>query len=141
LDIIEQISSKLQLKNGETVNEVKIKLTPEALGDLMIKITMERGIVNARAIVENPVVKQIIESNLFELKENLKSQGINFDKFEVLVGEDSKEQNHSQQNMHWKDPNDRKKRNFAEIDDLELEELGDLLDQSIINSERLDTII
>lgn len=139
LDIIKQISAKMKLNGGDTMNEIKMKLTPESLGELTIKVTLERGIISARAIVENPYVKQIMESNMAELKQSLKSQGINFDQIDVFVGEDPDERR--QTGESYQEQNRKKKRSLGGIEELDLEEAGRILGEDILSSERVDTII
>lgn len=139
LDIIKQISARMKLNGGDTMNEIKMKLTPESLGELTIKVTLERGIISARAIVENPYVKQVMESNMAELKQNLKSQGINFDQIDVFVGEDPDERR--QTGESYQDQNRKKKRALGGIEELDLEEAGRILGEDILSSERVDTII
>ncbi|AFS78606.1 flagellar hook-length control protein FliK [Gottschalkia acidurici 9a] len=88
-DLIKQVTSKVKADYDNEINEIKIKLSPEHLGNLTIKVTLERGIVTARALVENLNVKQMLESNVSELKDSLKEQGINFESIDVSVGQDS----------------------------------------------------
>lgn len=139
LDVIKQISAKMKLNGGDTMNEIKMKLTPESLGELTIKVTLERGIISARAIVENPYVKQVMESNMAELKQNLKSQGINFDQIDVFVGEDPDERR--QAGESYQEQNRKKKRSLGGIEELDLEEAGRILGEDILSSERVDTTI
>lgn len=88
-DVIKQITSKVKSDYESQLNEIKISLTPEHLGELMIKISLERGILSARALVENTNIKQLLESNLNDLKENLREQGLKFNSIDVSVGSDS----------------------------------------------------
>lgn len=87
-DVLKQITSKVRSDYDNELNEINIKLTPEHLGNLTIKVSLERGILSARALVENVNVKQLLQSNLGELKESLKEQGIEFNSIDVSVGED-----------------------------------------------------
>lgn len=87
-DVLKQITSKVRSDYDNELNEINIKLTPEHLGNLTIKVSLERGILSARALVENVNVKQLLQSNLGELKESLKDQGIEFNSIDVSVGED-----------------------------------------------------
>lgn len=88
-DVLKQITSKIKADYKNDLNEIKITLTPEHLGALTIKVSLERGILSARAFVENANVKQLLESNINELKENLKEQGVDFASLDVSVGSDS----------------------------------------------------
>ncbi|EOC99707.1 Flagellar hook-length control protein FliK [Caldisalinibacter kiritimatiensis] len=74
--------------NGKQ-SEIKIKLKPDILGEMSLKIIAEKGIVTAKAMVESYQVKELIESNLDQLKDELNEQGIDIQEFEVSVGKDS----------------------------------------------------
>ena len=88
-DVMKQITSKIKTDYENELNEIKLRLTPEHLGELTIKISLERGILSARALVENTNIKQLLEANMSDLKENLKEQGIKFESIDVSVGKDS----------------------------------------------------
>lgn len=88
-DIIKQITNKVKTDYENELNEIKLRLTPEHLGELTIKISLERGILSARALVENTNIKQLLESNMGDLKESLEEQGMKFGSIDVSVGKDS----------------------------------------------------
>lgn len=87
-DILRQITNRVKTDHDNQLNEIKIKLSPEHLGELTIKISLERGVLSARALVENPNVKQVLEGNIDELKKSLKEQGMEFGSIDVSVGKD-----------------------------------------------------
>lgn len=95
-DVLKQITSKFKTDYENQLNEIKIKLTPEHLGELTIKVSLERGILSARALVENSNIKQLLESNISELKNSLKEQGVDFKSIDVSVGKDSEFEEQSQ---------------------------------------------
>lgn len=95
-DVLKQITGKFKTDYENQLNEIKIKLTPEHLGELTIKISLERGILSARALVENSNIKQLLESNMSELKDSLKEQGVDFKSIDVSVGKDSEFEEQSQ---------------------------------------------
>ncbi len=86
--IFQQIVEKVKVDLDKT-DEIRIKLKPDFLGEISLKISTEKGIVTAKAFVENYNVKQIIESNLDNLKDNMRELGINFEALDVSVGKDS----------------------------------------------------
>lgn len=89
LDVLKQITSKVKADYENELNEIKIKLNPQHLGELTIKVSLERGVLSARAFVENTNIKQLLESNIDELKSSLKEQGVEFGSIDVSVGSDS----------------------------------------------------
>ncbi|MBU5437706.1 flagellar hook-length control protein FliK [Tissierella sp. MSJ-40] len=88
-EIFQQIVDKIKISLNEEKNEIKIKLKPEILGELVLKIEMEDGVVLAKALVDNYRTKELIETNLIQLKEGMKESGLEIKTFEVFVGNNS----------------------------------------------------
>ena len=88
---LDQIVEKaaLNLKNGKS--QVRIDLKPEFLGSVRMKITTENHLVTVRILTELPVVKEMIENNLSQLKTDLQSHGLEIDKIDVSVANDSQQ--------------------------------------------------
>jgi len=88
---LDQIVEKaaLNLKNGKS--QVRIDLKPEFLGSVRMKITTENHLVTVRILTELPVVKEMIENNLSQLKTDLQSHGLEIDKLDVSVANDSQQ--------------------------------------------------
>ncbi|WP_069649608.1 flagellar hook-length control protein FliK [Caloranaerobacter ferrireducens] len=95
--LMKQIIEKLSLNNEKTNPEIRIKLKPEVLGNLFLKITTKENLVLARIIVENYQVKQVIEANLDVLKDNLKEQGLEIYEFSIDVGQSANFDNYNSQ--------------------------------------------
>lgn len=74
---------KIQLKPG--MDQLTMQLHPESLGNLHIQITSKGGEVTAQFHVQDEAVKAAIESQVAELKETLKNQGIKVEAVEVTV--------------------------------------------------------
>ncbi len=75
-DIVSQISSGIFDKNAQLVKEVQIRLKPESLGVIKIKIeTVENG-VSIRIQTQYSHTEEIISSNLHMLKNSLSENGI-----------------------------------------------------------------
>ena len=79
--------ASLNLKNGLT--SIRIKLKPEALGHLRMHITTENNQVMIKILTEIPLVKEIIETNVNQLRAELQNQGLEIDKFDVSVNHGS----------------------------------------------------
>lgn len=84
--VMSQVSEKLNIAVRSGINEVRIQLRPEALGDVKCQIRMEGDIVIVKFQVENQQVKQIIESNMQSLKDTLAQQNLQAGSFDVDVG-------------------------------------------------------
>ncbi len=88
-DILEQIKTGTKVVVSEDTTEMTIKLNPENLGKLSLKLVTENGIVSAKFVAESQHVKEIIESNFNELKQSFANQGLNIGNLSVSVGSDS----------------------------------------------------
>ena len=81
--IVEQ--AKL-LQNGRS-SEMIIKLNPEHLGELSLKVSVNgNGGVTATFHTDNAHVRAILETNMLQLKQQLNEQGIKVDSVEVQTG-------------------------------------------------------
>ena len=135
-EIVEQLVKKAELLLKLNSSEMKIQLKPEYLGKMTIKVVMDEGVLTARFITESHQVKQILESNLANLRQSLESQGIRVEKTEVSVqlnnggmfdGSEGNQQEIWQENRNWfyhgRDNNSGEEAQLsAETDELEMEE-------------------
>jgi hypothetical protein len=64
----------------------RIQLSPPELGRIDLELVLERGTLRAHLGAENYLVKEIIESNLGQLKQQLTANGFVVEEFEVMVG-------------------------------------------------------
>ncbi|MCF6410570.1 flagellar hook-length control protein FliK [Pseudalkalibacillus salsuginis] len=71
----------LTLPNGST--QLSIKLFPENLGSLDIQIVQRNGEIAAKIIASTAQAKELIESNLHQLRHSLQGQNLNIDKIEI----------------------------------------------------------
>jgi hypothetical protein len=77
----------LSFHNGQ--NQVQIHLKPEFLGHIRMQIVTENQQVAIKILAELPFVKDMLESNLNQLKADLQAQGLKIDELDVSVAHDS----------------------------------------------------
>jgi flagellar hook-length control protein FliK len=94
---LDQIVRKavIYMRNGQ--HEAKIDLKPEFLGHVRLQVTTENHQVTVRVLTEFGFVKDMVENNIHQLKADLQQQGLNVDKLEVAVSNDSDENKHPQE--------------------------------------------
>ena len=85
-----QIVQKAILLNINGQNTVQIDLKPDFLGHIRMQIVTENHQVAVRIMAEIPFVKDMLESNLNQLKAELQAQGLEVDELEVSVAHDSR---------------------------------------------------
>lgn len=83
---------KANLTVGEHGSQMLIKLQPEQLGDVEVKVSMHKGVVLAEIKVENETVKAVIETNLDQLKNALSQKGYNTNQISVAIDSGKKEE-------------------------------------------------
>ncbi len=79
------------IRNGE--QKSRLQITPPNLGKLDIDITVKNGHIQANLSTENVMVKELLEANLNQLKQQLNNHGLTVDKFEVMVGLENGDKN------------------------------------------------
>ena len=84
--ITAQIIEKFTMRGFGHQREVHIKLDPPSLGTVRMSVSTSGDTVRATIVVENNIVKSVIENNLSQLKDSITHQGVKIDSFNVLVG-------------------------------------------------------
>lgn len=86
-NIPQQIVEQARLIRAQESTEMVIRLKPEHLGDLTLRISVSNeGAVTASFFSDNPQVRHIVENSLVQLRQELENQGIKVDKAEVYAG-------------------------------------------------------
>ena len=101
--VINQIVENAQIIVKGDKKEIKIHLDPPSLGSIHMKITMESNSMKVTAIADTSYVKEVIESNLNELKRSLADSGIKVEQFSVFVGHGYNHNNTGHELMHHTD--------------------------------------
>lgn len=127
-EIINQIveQTKVSVSSGET--SVQMQLNPENLGRVYLNISMKEGSLNAQFSVTSEIVRQALENQMSELRENLIQAGVKVDAIEVTVSSHEFERNleqgqfgQQQEDEHGQGNATGKRRNIdmASLDELE----------------------
>ncbi len=100
--IVERFAFNRRLESGS----VTLRLQPEELGNLKMKIQVKQDSIKAHIVAASPQAQEILERNLPKLKEALAQQGLKLDQIEVTVAASDKDnsqpfQDHAQnQHLH-----------------------------------------
>ena len=86
MDIPNQIIQQTKIIKGIEDTQMVIKLKPEHLGELTLKFVLDKGEVSASFHSDNQQVRNIIESSLVQLKQELSDQGIKISHMGVYAG-------------------------------------------------------
>jgi len=90
IDVIKQVSEKVKVNLFEDKSEMIIKLKPDHLGKVTVEIAVENGNITAKFLAESEKVKEILESNMQDLKDHLANQGMAVQNLSVSVGNENR---------------------------------------------------
>lgn len=122
------------IRSGE--QKGRIFINPPELGRLDLNLSIKDGHLQANLNAENILVKEIIEENLNQLKQQLNSQGLTVDRFDVMVGLDNEK---FREDNSWAGRNQKRSnpgKNGIDVSTEVPEER--LLKKSIINDTQVD---
>jgi flagellar hook-length control protein FliK len=105
----------IMIKNGEQTG--KLIIQPPELGKIDINLTIRDGHIQANLSAENYAVKEIIETNLNQLKQQLTDQGLIVEQFNVSVGSQHR-QFHDENNRAWNGGNGSSQSGAPDISDV-----------------------
>ncbi len=84
-DVVDVVK-KFVKADGEFHNsEIILKLEPKELGEVVVKISQGEKGVKILFEVKNEDVKQMIESNIYNLKASLEESGVNFERIGIKI--------------------------------------------------------
>ncbi len=83
---------KTNIKLDDNGSHMLMKLNPEQLGSVELKISIHKGVVLAEINVENEMVKATVESNLDDLKHSLSQKGYQLNQINVSIDSGKREQ-------------------------------------------------
>ncbi len=92
-DIIRQIADSVRIVKTEQLTEMELQLHPASLGTVNVSLTTKGGVVTAEFITQNEAVRNAIEAQAVQLRENLEEQGVKIEAIEVSVASHQMERN------------------------------------------------
>lgn len=119
--IMDQLTnvSKMQVRTTEAGTIMSMKLNPEVLGNVEIKLEIVKNVLQAEINVENMIVKGALESNLSDLKNALSDKGYQVDQINVSVGDKQSDNQGKQQEQRQQTP----KWQLDELDENEIRQI------------------
>jgi flagellar hook-length control protein FliK len=82
-DMTEHMLKNMKITLADGISEAKLSLFPKNLGHVDVKITMHEGHLIAQFAADTLAGKQMLESQLPQLRQSLQSQGLLVEKLEV----------------------------------------------------------
>ncbi len=91
--VMDQVSNSVRLTMKQGGGEARMRLYPESLGELKIELSVEDGVMKAKFLVNNSMVKDVIEDNFARLRDSLTNNGLKVESFSVSVDQQGKGSN------------------------------------------------
>lgn len=130
--IMNQIMDFMKMNVGDGISQLEMQLRPENLGTLQIHVASKDGVITAHFTTENEVVKEALESQMIQLKDTFREQGIRVEAIEVSVQTKGFERNLEQGRQNQPgESNDSKPQmkvrrlNLRELEEIPTEELDE----------------
>jgi flagellar hook-length control protein FliK len=83
--VIDQVVKGIVTRNFGDSSEVRMRLSPEHLGDVSLKLTVQGGTINATMIAQNADVRDTLLANQHQLARSLAEAGLALGSFSVDV--------------------------------------------------------
>jgi len=90
-DVFDQIVQRAAVHVKNDQGEIRIDLKPEYLGHVRLQIVTDNQQVTVRILTELPMVRDMIENNIHQLKSDLQQQGLQVERVEVAVADDPRQ--------------------------------------------------
>lgn len=91
------------VKNGG--GEMKVRMTPEGLGEIQLRVELKEGRVQLHMLADNKETKKMLESSVSDLKDSLASQKISLDSVKIDSVVRTNVENQTQGNLNGQNQN------------------------------------
>lgn len=86
--VLKQVAEKIVYQAKNNQHQLRINLNPPKLGWINIHLVMKGSGLQASIIAENAMVRDALEGQMTQLRDNLAQQGLNLERFDVSLGQD-----------------------------------------------------
>lgn len=83
--VVEQILKGIAVRNAGATSEVRLRLQPEQLGDVTLKLTVSGNTIAANVVAQNAHVRDLLIANQHQLARSLAEAGLSLGNFSVDV--------------------------------------------------------
>ncbi|NLZ53280.1 MAG: flagellar hook-length control protein FliK [Thermoanaerobacteraceae bacterium] len=90
-DIFEQLVDKVQFALKGDAQQVNVRLKPDYLGEVLIKVFADKGKLKVELFVENSQVRSMLKAHVFDFQNQIREQGYDFSEINVYKMSDGLE--------------------------------------------------
>jgi flagellar hook-length control protein FliK len=87
-DLVEVVVNRFKSLRLPEITELRVKLRPEDLGDITVKVVLEKGQINGTIQAEKREVVNMLQSQMDNLKQDLKNNNVNLNHISVNIESD-----------------------------------------------------
>lgn len=92
-DILRQVSQMTRVFVNQAESSIEMQLNPANLGKIYLQVLSREGVITAQIAAQNEAVKEVLESQVAMLKENMNQQGLKVEAIEVTIASHEFERN------------------------------------------------
>lgn len=131
--VIRQIVDEVRASVNENVRSIEMQLNPESLGKLNIQLVSKNGEVTANIIAQTEAAKEVIETQITMLKENLLEQGVKVEAVEVTVANRGFDEDFDNQERDKGEQKPKKHISQKELDEINgVQSVQDILEEEMM---------
>ncbi|PID81063.1 hypothetical protein CSB20_04300 [bacterium DOLZORAL124_64_63] len=88
-DIMDQVMDRVRVTSFKSgTGEIRVNLYPPELGQVRMEVSSDQHLVNIRIMAEAPVVRELMEQNLGQLRADLQARGLEIGNVDVMLTND-----------------------------------------------------
>jgi len=119
--VMNDVTKTPMVKISDDVSEIRLRLHPENLGDLVINVKTDNGKLSAQIVVSSSDVRHTLESNLTALTDAFSQRGLEVRTIDIRESNNSNQSSHQQnqdsksqnQNRHSQPYDEERAKRFA----------------------------
>lgn len=140
-DILNQVTESLKTTMKEDITEMEMQLHPASLGNVRIQVAAREGVITANFTTQNEEVKQALEMQIVQLKEQMNEQGIKVEAVEVTVNAHAFERNfnneHDQSNGQNETEAKKRRVRGINLSGMEMNELDEIDEEDRVTADMM----
>nr|PZN09070.1 MAG: hypothetical protein DIU64_09430 [Caldicoprobacter oshimai] len=86
-ETLAMLADRVRVLMSTNRSEMEVRLNPQELGKIVVKVAMENGALSVRITVESQMVKDFLQVHAEELKAMLTDEGYNLAELDVSIGQ------------------------------------------------------
>ncbi len=100
-ELLDQVVERARMHRQVGHSEIRIDLKPESLGKLTMHLSLDQQTMTVKILTETPQVRDMIETNLPQLKTELQNQGLKIESVHVMLAQDSRHHGYHGKGGTW----------------------------------------